>query len=77
MATACIVRKPPTRVCGGVPLGAPCRLSCAAAGVSSGLAGGEKAPGRLKSKLTLYPFKVKASILKIEAAKIEADTVPT
>ena len=28
-----------TRVRGGVPLGAPTRLSCAAAGVSSGLAG--------------------------------------
>ena len=30
---------PSTRVRGGVPLGAPTRLSCAAAGVSSGLAG--------------------------------------
>ena len=40
IATARIVRKPPTRVCGGVPLGAPRRLFCAAAGVSSGLAGG-------------------------------------
>ena len=40
MAIARNVRKPPTRVCGGVPLGAPSRLFCAAAGVSSGLAGG-------------------------------------
>eukprot|EP00966_Prymnesium_polylepis_P092680 2145542-Prymnesium_polylepis.1 len=30
MATARNVRKPPTRVCGGVPIGAPSRLSCAA-----------------------------------------------
>ena len=50
IATARIVRKPPTRVCGGVPLGAPRRLFCAAAGVSSGLAGGVKA-ARAKSKL--------------------------
>ena len=50
IATARIVRKPPTRVCGGVPLGAPRRLFCAAAGVSSGLAGGVKA-ARATSKL--------------------------
>ena len=50
MAIARNVRKPPTRVCGGVPLGAPRRLFCAAAGVSSGLAGGMKA-ARAKSKL--------------------------
>jgi hypothetical protein len=39
-----------TRVRGGVPLGAPTRLSCAAAGVSSGLAGAVKA-AIAKSKL--------------------------
>ena len=39
-----------TRVRGGVPLGAPTRLSCAAAGVSSGLAGAVKA-AMTKSKL--------------------------
>ena len=41
---------PSTRVRGGVPLGAPTRLSCAAAGVSSGLAGAVKA-AIAKSKL--------------------------
>jgi len=41
---------PSTRVRGGVPLGAPTRLSCAAAGVSSGLAGGVKSD-LIKSKL--------------------------
>jgi len=59
MAIARNVRKPPTRVCGGVPLGAPSRLFCAAAGVSSGLAGGVKA-ARAKSKLG-----------KIEAATVD------
>ena len=39
-----------TRVRGGVPLGAPTRLSCAAAGFSSGLAGAVKAT-IAKSKL--------------------------
>jgi predicted phosphoribosyltransferase len=42
--------KPPTRVCVALPLGAPARLSCAAAGVSSGLAGAVKA-AMIKSKL--------------------------
>ena len=41
---------PSTRVRGGLPLGAPTRLSCAAAGVSSGLAGAMKA-AIAKSKL--------------------------
>ena len=41
MGTA-ICFTPSTRVRGGVPLGAPTRLSCAAAGVSSGLAGAVK-----------------------------------
>ena len=41
---------PSTRVRGGLPLGAPTRLSCAAAGVSSGLAGAVKA-AIAKSKL--------------------------
>jgi len=48
-----------TRVRGGVPLGAPTRLSCAAAGVSSGLAGAVKA-AIAKSKLC-----------KIEAETVE------
>ena len=39
-----------TRVRGGVPLGAPTRLSCAAARVSSRLTGGENAAMK-KSKL--------------------------
>ena len=43
MATARVFRQPPTRVCVGVPLGAPSGLSCAAADVSSGLVGGVKA----------------------------------
>ena len=49
MGTA-IFFTPSTRVRGGVPLGAPTRLSCAAAGVSSGLAGAVKA-AMIKSKL--------------------------
>ena len=49
MGTA-ICFTPSTRVRGGVPLGAPTRLSCAAAGVSSGLAGAVKA-AMIKSKL--------------------------
>ena len=49
MGTA-IFFTPSTRVHGGVPLGAPTRLSCAAAGVSSGLAGAVKA-AMIKSKL--------------------------
>jgi hypothetical protein len=42
--------KPPTRVCVALPPGAPTILSCAAAGVSRGLAGGVKT-SRTKSKL--------------------------
>ena len=42
MATA-KMSKLPKRLRGAVPLGAPARLSCAAAGVSSGLAGAVKA----------------------------------
>ena len=41
MGTA-ICFTPSTRVRGGVPLGAPTRLSCAGAGVSSGLAAAVK-----------------------------------
>ena len=50
MAIARNVRKPPTRVCGGVPLGAPRSLFRAAEGVSSGLAGGVN-DATLKTKL--------------------------
>ena len=49
MATA-KMSKLPKRLSGAVPLGAPARLSCAAAGVSSGLAGAVKA-AIAKSKL--------------------------
>ena len=49
MATA-KMSKLPKRLRGAVPLGAPARLSCAAAGVSSGLAGAVKA-AIAKSKL--------------------------
>ena len=49
MATA-KMSKLPKRLRGAVPLGAPARLSCAAAGVSSGLAGAVKA-AMTKSKL--------------------------
>ena len=51
---------PSTRVRGGVPLGAPTRLSCAAAGVSSGLAGGVKSD-LIKSKL----YKIEAETVCI------------
>ena len=49
MGTA-ILFTPSTRVRDSVPPGAPTRLSCAAAGVSSGLAGAVKA-AMIKSKL--------------------------
>ena len=74
MAIARNVRKPPTRVCGGVPLGAPRRLFCAAAGVSSGLAGGVKA-ARAKSKLGKIEAKTvrELSALVSSALRMTAD----
>ena len=55
---------PSTRVRGGVPLGAPTRLSCAAAGVSSGLAGGVKSD-LIKSKL----YKIEAETVPTTAPR--------
>ena len=63
MGTA-ILEAPSTRVRGGVPLGAPTRLSCAAAGVSSGLAGAVKA-AIAKSKLC----KIEAKTVQCEFAE--------
>jgi hypothetical protein len=64
MGTA-ICFTPSTRVRGGVPLGAPTRLSCAAAGVSSGLAGAVKA-AMIKSKL----YKIEASTVPTPIVRV-------
>ena len=63
MGTA-ILFTPSTRVRDSVPPGAPTRLSCAAAGVSSGLAGAVKA-AMIKSKL-----------YKIEAVTVHTCCLP-
>ena len=65
--------KPPTRVCVALPLGAPTRLSCAAAGVSSGLAGAVKA-AMIKSKL----YKIEAvTVAPISRSRARASALAT
>ena len=69
MATA-IFLKPSTRMCGRVPLGAPARLSCAAEGASSGLAGAVNSEV-IKSKL----YKIEASTVDLFNRSIDSARV--